>query len=446
MKFDYFQTQTQTQTISQNQIESLRMLALTTPELREFLKKEYMENPMLELSEHSSSAGISPEPVTYRHSLAEYTDPQISPDIPSPETYGIREVILEQLPPDLPDPDRRVVEYLLDELDEKGFCRVDAAAMSQELNRIYGYSHAHSARNILQILEILKECEPVGIFSADLRECLLRQLSRSGRENTTVFRIVSSYYKELMEGKISTLSRTLKISTLEVRKCIEEIAALNPVPLRGFSDGQAEYHEPDVILTRQKDGSWSAFINDDWTENYSVCDYYVRIMQTTEDPDLLAYFEKKLVRAKQILLNIRQRRQTILSVTIRLAEIQNDFLCRTGPLQALTMSRLAEELNIHPSTVSRALKDKWIQYPGGMIAAKKLFSTALESSGSSGAVSSSDVKSRIAAIIDGEDRSRPLSDAAIAALLTEEGIRISRRGVAKYRTELGIRGSFERKD
>ena len=81
-----------------------------------------------------------------------------------------------------------------------------------------------------------------------------------------------------------------------------------------------------------------------------------------------------------------------------------------------------------------------------MIAAKKLFSTALESSGSSGAVSSSDVKSRIAAIIDGEDRSRPLSDAAIAALLTEEGIRISRRGVAKYRTELGIRGSFERKD
>ena len=425
MKFDYFQTQTQTQTISQNQIESLRMLALTTPELREFLKQEYMENPMLELSEHSSSAGISPEPVTYRHSLAEYTDPQITPDIPSPETYGIREVILEQLPPDLPDPDRRVVEYLLDELDEKGFCRVDAAAMSQELNRIYGHSHA---------------------FSADLRECLLRQLSRSGRENTTVFRIVSSYYKELMEGKISTLSRTLKISTLEVRKCIEEIAALNPVPLRGFSDGQAEYHEPDVILTRQKDGSWSAFINDAWTENYSVCDYYVRIMQTTEDPDLLAYFEKKLVRAKQILLNIRQRRQTILSVTIRLAEIQNDFLCRTGPLQALTMSRLAEELNIHPSTVSRALKDKWIQYPGGMIAAKKLFSTALESSGSSGAVSSSDVKSRIAAIIDGEDRSRPLSDAAIAALLTEEGIRISRRGVAKYRTELGIRGSFERKD
>ena len=201
MKFDYFQTQTQTQTISQNQIESLRMLALTTPELREFLKQEYMENPMLELSEHSSSAGISPEPVTYRHSLAEYTDPQISPDIPSPETYGIREVILEQLPPDLPDPDRRVVEYLLDELDEKGFCRVDAAAMSQELNRIYGHSHAHSARNILQILEILKECEPVGIFSADLRECLLRQLSRSGRENTTVFRIVSSYYKELMEGK-----------------------------------------------------------------------------------------------------------------------------------------------------------------------------------------------------------------------------------------------------
>lgn len=444
MKFGYQLTQSQKQTMSQNQIESLRILTLPVPELRDFLKQEFLENPMLEYTPSGRSGAA--ETITYRQEMTEASDNWRTAEIPAPVIFGVREAVRDQIPTGFTSEERDVVEYLIDELDEKGFCTADPEAVSRDLKTLYGEAEAYRKERVEEILQVLRHMEPAGIFSEDLKACLERQMMVRGMGDSAAFQIVHGYLPELFAGKISAISRGLHISTLEVRKAVEQIAELNPCPARGLSGTPAEYHEPDILLSHTGDGGWRAAINDDWTEDYSICDHYLRMMKSAEDEELQAYFEKNLMRARLVIAGIRQRRETLETVCEAIAEVQTEYLCGTGPLRPLTMGQIAEKLGIHTSTVSRALKEKWLQYPGGMIPAKTLFSVGLPSGGAAGNASSDDVKERIRRLIAAEDRTRPLSDAAIASALSGDGVKISRRAVAKYRGELGIPGSFERRD
>lgn len=171
------------------------------------------------------------------------------------------------------------------------------------------------------------------------------------------------------------------------------------------------------------------------------------MLDSTTDPELVAYFEKKLKSIQFIFACIQQRRKTLLAIAREILEEQKDFFNLQCELKPMTMTSLSKKLGIHPSTVSRAIKGKYIQYPGNSILCKDLFSTSVTSASDTGdLLSKSNIKLVIKELIDKENKSTPLSDQTIVKLLKGQDISISRRTVAKYRLELGIGSSAERKE
>lgn len=429
----------QKQILSQSQIQSLEILAMDSMELNRMLHDEYLENPILDYT------GTEPGPVKtqelggddmgtpfYQH--GEDLNEKNDGNIPDQEKDTVRTYILWQLDRSrYSDREWAAVEYMTDCLDDSGFFTTPA----EEVASACGISCGQVSR----CLDDLRQLEPYGIFAQDLKHCLLKQIQVLGLEDTELWTMVDGYLEAVAEGKISEISRGMKLSTVRVRKCISQIGELNPRPLAGFGTETATYIVPDIIL-RKEEGEWHGELNDSWMGNYRVNDYYLRMMRESEEQELVQYFREKLERVKFLMNSIEQRRQTILSIAEYAADRQKLFLEGKGPLVPMTMSDAAEELGIHPSTVSRAVRGKYVQYPGGSVFMKSLFSA---SAAKEEAVTAMGVKQCLKELIEGENREKPYSDKELSEKLGERGIHVSRRSIAKYREEMGIRGSFERR-
>ena len=404
MELNYGMSLEQKQQLSQNQIQSLELLAMDSVELSEFLQDEYLENPLLDYSEeHAMPGGREDIGQTYEQppvleqnydDTAEEEDRRRK-DIPMPETESIKNYILDQLPDGACS--RKLAEFMTDCLDDNGFFTIPTEEVAQK----------------------------TGVPEAEVSWTL-------------------KVLQELADGKISVISRALKLSTAEVRKCIDQIAKLNPRPLGEFGGKRNDYVVPDIIF-RKDDGKWEIELNDGWVEDYHINDYYLKMMKESTDAQLGAYFQKKLERIRFVMNSIAQRRRTILQISEQILNVQEHFLDGTGFLKPMTMTDVAESLGIHTSTVSRAIKGKYIQYPCGTILMKHLFTASVSAAEGSDAVGTMQIKELMKELIRNEDKNKPYSDQKLSSLLKERGIEISRRAVAKYREELGIRGSFDRK-
>lgn len=435
MNLDLHQRPRQGLQLSQTQLQSLELLQLSGIELKQAVKKEYLENPMIEcLNPDGTDDSVS---LSYGKSYREHVDLRCYQEIPAPAAQSIRDFILEQLPQSLKEEDRSLAEYMIGCLEPNGFFTMRLSELREE----YGCS----MECVVRTLRLLKGLEPCGIFSENLRECLLRQYEKKGSGLPLDREILAHHLEQLLQGKISSISRECAVSTSQVRQALERISELEPNPLHLFSEKESEYIEPDILLQNTECG-WELRLNDGWIENYCLNDYYLRMMRKTEDPELRSYFQEKLRHARLLFRNIRQRRSTLLQIGHAVLKRQRAFLCGTGELSALTMTELAEELDIHVSTVSRALKNKYLSCPRGTILLKTLFSSGFRHGEDDAAVSPAAVKEKIRSLIAAEDKQRPLSDQAVLRLLQDSGIALSRRAVAKYRAELGIPGSSERRE
>lgn len=423
----------QKQTLSQAQIQSLEILSMETAALEAFLQKEYLENPMLEHVE----GGISiPAPPAASPEKDGGEDNRQARELPSPETEGLCWYLLSQLP-ETPEVKalRPLLNYLIRCLDDSGFFPMTAAEAARQT--------PWSLEQVEQGLGWLRDLEPWGIFAADLRQCLLKQLEMAGEKGSDLWKVVDCCLEEVAAGKTQVISRKLKMPTSRVHQALRDLSKLNPRPAQGFFTGACQYILPDVVIY-QEDGVLRPELNDSWIENYQISDHYMRMMRQARDPEVVAYFQKKLDRIRFVMNSIAHRRKTILAISQEILTRQLPFFKGNGCLTPMTMGQIAQALHIHTSTVSRAVRGKYIQYPGGTIEMKELFTSAVgnavcEEVGSSG------IKSRIEAWIQAEDPDRPLSDQALVDKMGQENIRISRRTVAKYREELGIPSSQERK-
>lgn len=209
----------------------------------------------------------------------------------------------------------------------------------------------------------------------------------------------------------------------------------------GFGEQKSEYIVPDIIL--RKDEKWEIILNDSWYGKYEISDYYQKMMDETKDEELKAYFLNKAQRARFILKNIEQRRKTLLDLMEKILERQKDYFEGTGSLTPMTMTEIAEQMGVHPSTVSRAVRGKYVQYPQKTVLLKSLFSQGI--SKETDQINATEIKERLRKLIKEENRQKPYSDQKLKELLEEQEISISRRAVAKYREEMGIKGSFDRK-
>lgn len=442
----------QKQTLSVNQVQSLNVLALTNQELEDFLMNEYLENPMLENSNDKENDMIMGMEKIYESGSSfkeQYLDnPEEEErrrnDARAKQEDVIKEYLLSQLQREkYTDRQRKIMDYLIDCLDEKGYFTYSLT----ELASPSGYEETELA----ECLKILKDLEPIGIFSRDLAECLEQQLRAKGEEDEKLFCLLREYLTELMNGQIGVISRKLGISTVQVKEYIHLIGNLNPRPIMSIQREEANYIVPDIIVSRHG-GIWDVSINDSWMGEYKFSSYYMRMMEQSQDPELLVYFKERLDRARFVINCVEQRRRTITRIVETVLNLQEDYFEGKGPLKPMQQEDVANILGIHVSTVSRAIKGKYLQYKKS-VALKALFSTALPATASASAadgskgeiagVSADQIKQKIQQMIETEGK-KPLSDQKLAERLGEEGIQVSRRAVQKYRIQLNIPDSRQR--
>lgn len=428
------------QALSQMQVESLNILAMSMTELKDFLQKEEIENPLLEFS---AERGEEAAPVTYKETERFYNGTERENSREN-ELYeiedsekSIEDLVNMQLHwKKISETDRKIVDFCVQSIEQSGYFLIPVLEIAKRLNV--------PEEQAGKVLSMLKELEPQGIFASGLEECLLIQVQGMDEEEI-LSEMIKHHLQNIAEGKISTISRALKLSSAEVRKMIHVIKGLNPRPLNGIGGDKAQYIVPDVLLSHQ-DGVWNIELNDKWTGNLQSNDYYIHMMETAQDQELKSYFENKLRRARFIINAVEQRRETLTGITREILKRQEPYFLGTGQLKPMTLEEIADALEIHKSTVSRAIRDKYLRAPSGCFLFRSLFTTGISSGDGNGDVSRNAVKAKLKELIAAEDKKKPWSDEQLAGLLQDAGMPISRRTVAKYRMELGIGGAFQRKD
>ncbi len=432
--------QEQRQVLTVRQLQSLEILAFTNQELNAFLTNEYLENPMLEDPQNREEEDLKDleqlyeKGVTYREQYTRWGEEEDNrrEDIRAAAPDELEEFLLGQLDARAYTPTEwELMGYLVKCLDEKGFFSYE----TEEIARAAGVPKDVVCR----CLGVLRKLEPVGIFAKDISECLIRQLERDGCRDELLYRIVREYMEDLLQGHISVISRSLKLSTAKVKEYISRISRLNPRPVMSVAERGVAYVVPDILAEWEK-GAWEVRLNDNWTGECRYNQYYIRMMEEAKDRELLQYFQEKLERARFVTDCVEQRRKTLLSVARIILEYQQEYFLGKGPLKPMSMELIAQMAGIHVSTVSRAVKDKYLQYRKTYLL-RDLFTAAVAAREE---VSVLSVKKEIERMIGQEDKRYPLSDARIAELMKEKGVEISRRTVAKYRGQLGILESRQR--
>lgn len=429
----------QVQTLSGAQIQSLKVLAYTNQELDAFLQTEYLENPLLETSMDRQEETMQSLDRFYEKG-SEYSGEQVREnddeedrrgDVRAKEQGALEQMVMEQLHHGrYSDQEWKLIRYLVCCLDDSGFFPYETA----DLAKASGYD----AEMIDRCLADLKELEPAGIFAKDLSECLVLQLRRAGAEDPKLYEMAEQYLGEILQGHVSRVTRELHISTAKAKEYMQILSMLNPRPL-AVGGRETAYLVPDILVTREGDG-WKAELNDQWMGEYHLNDYYIHMMETAQDQELKEYFAEKLKRARYVLECVEQRRTTILRIVYAILERQEDCFLYGAPLKPMTQEDIAQALQMHSSTVSRAIRGKYLQYRKTVLL-KDLFSATVSQEEGAAAA---DVKERIRALIRNEEKGAPLSDSKLEKLLAAEGIRISRRTVAKYRDQMGIPDSKTR--
>lgn len=329
-----------------------------------------------------------------------------------------------------------IIEYLTENLDENGYCSVEEEVIAKQFHT--------TKKNIQSCLLDLRKLEPEGIFAENLQECLLIQARNSGNNDINLEKIIKYYLQDIASGKFGNITKKLNISTNKVRKYASIISKFNPRPLQGKGKVRNKYIVPDIILEREKE-EWKINLNDNWIENYHLNDFYINMIEATTDTDLREYFRNKLKRARMLFQAIEQRRNTIIKVIKCIADRQEDFFTGRGVLKSMTMEQVASDAGIHVSSVSRAINKKYLQYQGKTVYIKNLFTVGVKQT--DGHMTSVDeIKCILEEVIAAENKTKPYSDSKLVDLFKEKEILVSRRTIAKYREELGIKSSFARKE
>jgi RNA polymerase sigma-54 factor len=421
--------QEQKQILSQYQRESLQILGMDAQELHEFMIREQNENPLLNFAE-----GKSPGLMTRKGTSVAWNG---SLDIPAPSEESVQDFLLSQLRLNDYSPEEvEAFQILTGVVDERGFLKNSP----EELSEIFRIPKPLLDR----CLSVLQNLSPSGVCCLTLEECLLRQLEDRGVYDGVLLRIVQSHLADVGKGGLRRIARALGVDIARITRSVAVLTSLNPNPLNGLRGEMAPYAIPDILLIREN-GFWEVELNDRWFENFEACDYYEKMARETEDDELQNYLREKSQRIRFLNEALERRRNTLLRIGRSLAVHYSDFFLYGVPFSVFTMADLAEEMQMHPSTISRAVKNKYLQHPRGICEIRSLFAQGVSSTDFCVRMSREEVKARLRKLIADEDRRTPGSDECLAQLLAEQGIRISRRTVAKYREELGFSGMHDRR-
>lgn len=417
------------QVMGQQMQLSMQLLQMNVQELDAYLRELSLENPLLE--------EVPPQQVyrpiaSFRRKVDR--DSETEESIPEEKRGTLREYIREQvLSLHVPELMRRELLYLTNEMDERGYLPGDCDELE-----VFGGVKTRCDNAIC----VFQSLEPAGVGARNLPECLVIQLHRMGCEDEVAYSICEKYLDRLAKGQINSISKELGVSEKRVLKAKELIATLSPRPSNGFAENDApEYILPDVELTRT-DGGFELTAADRYLPSYRIDAFYAAM---AEKPGLSEeeneYFSEKLRQASWAVRCVERRRDMLLACAGAIVEAQEDFFSYgVSPIKPYTMTELAEKLGVHVSTVSRAIKGKYISCKFGIY---PLASFCVRES--SGGATAHGVLEELRGLIAGEDPAHPLSDREIAESLQHRGYSVSRRTVAKYREQAGIQPASGRR-
>ena len=331
--------------------------------------------------------------------------------------------------------ERAAGEFIIGNLDADGYLKsitVDEIAQKTSL----------LPETVERALTKIQQFDPVGVGARDLVECLLIQAQHFGTVDPVMETILARHLKELERKDYGTIARALKIPVEEVLECVKAILVLDPHPGRAYGSEEVNYIVPDVYIYRQGD-DYQVTLNDDGMPRLRLSQ---KFLNTHDQAAVKEYIEQKKRHAKWLIQAIQMRQETILRVTRSILKFQRDFF-DFGPtkLRPLTLREVATDVERHESTVSRVTTNKYAHTPHGLFELKYFFRNALSRSDGGDDMASEVVRNRIKVLVEAEDPKKPMSDQEIVAALAREGIEIARRTVQKYRDQLGILNSSQRK-
>ena len=460
----------QTQTLSQQQVlapqlqQSLQILQAPMLELRNLIQQELQTNPTLE--DESSEPTIEDKQREREEFQEEFDrlaklDEEWRDYMAQSSGYSARSAedeerrqfffdslvkeetlqqhLVEQIQSsDLSIEDRKTAELIIGNIDDHGFMQSSPEEISQNTGM--------DLTDIQRVLEVVQTLHPVGVGSRDLRECLLIQLRRLGKDGTLEYRIVDRFLEDLGKRRFPEIARRLSTTVEQVQRAANFIATLDPKPGQIFTPDPNNYVLPDVTVEKIG-GEWQISLNGDQIPHLRISNTYKDIMaQDGNGAEVKDYIRDKIRSGKFLIKSIHQRQQTISNIAHEIVGRQRDFL-EAGPsaLRPMTMVQIADAVGVHETTVSRAISGKYMATPHGVFEMKYFFTPGYQTATGEN-MSNTSVKGAIAELVKGEDSKNPLSDKEIVEILSKRGIPIARRTVAKYRNELNILPSNMRKE
>jgi len=326
--------------------------------------------------------------------------------------------------------DRKTAELIIGNIDDNGFLQSTPEEMA--------LSSGVPNEDFEKMLALIQGFYPPGVGARDLRECLLIQLQREGRESGIEYKIVSEHMEDLGKRRFPEIARRMGISVEEVQEAANNIARLNPRPGQVFAAAPQNYVLPDVTVEKV-DGDYQIILNNEQIPHLRISNTYKDIIaQDNNGSEVKNYIREKIRSGKFLIRSIHQRQQTISNIAHQIVSRQRDFF-EHGPshLKPMTMGEIADAVGVHETTVSRAVSGKYMATPQGIFEMKYFFTPGYQTS-TGESMSNTSVKEAILDLVKSEEGGAPLSDKEIVEILSKRGIPIARRTVAKYRTELNI--------
>lgn len=434
----FSQQQTIKLTMTEELSQAIELLQLSAQQLTLFLEEKALENPLIEITK-SPEYDLS-RPKSSQSAGGDFSEEHLN----LIEQFGdnnsdtIQQFLLSQLNiKQLTNEQEEIFNKLIIRLDENGYLREKPAELANRLQ--------YCSTEIEEVLAILQSMEPAGIGAYDLRQCLLLQIDNKNETTKLAREIVEHYFVEFAEKNWHPITRKLKITLADIQVVFDYVATLNPRPGALFNSEQPLYIVPDVIV-KLSGRSFQIQLVDEHLPRVTFNEQYNRKFSNYTNKELSNYLQQKHHEYNWIMKGLQQRRETLYRVVAQIVKQQEDFFrASSGQLVPMTMKELADELGVHESTISRAVREKYVQTPFGTYPLRSFFTSAIKST-TKGSQSATEVKSSIKKVVAAEDKYKPLSDQKIADCLKKNyGIVISRRTVAKYRSELKIPSSSKRK-
>lgn len=434
--------------------QSLKILQYSSPELQEYIQKEMEANPLIEFESTENLYLDAPhktlEPVDWKeffksvdykdHSNTTYQgDYDLNNENRIHYETSLHEHLFHQVELLAISPsDKKIARFIIENIDDNGYLTISKHEIAMKLN-----INKEAASRLLRLVQTL---EPLGVGARSLRECLLIQLKQMGKLTETMKAVVLEHLGDIAQNRYQIISKKLNIDMDEVVQICNVIKTLEPKPGRGFAKSdQILYITPDIEIKKVSE-TYEVIIRESAAPRLHISDFYRSILENSApDAEESKYLTEKLQTVLNIMKAIEQRKETLRKVVSAIVEHQREFLDNgVLYLKPLTLKKIAEEIEMHESTVSRAISGKYALTPRGTFPLKYFFSTKMNSSEGED-VSTEQIKKILRDLVAAENTQRPLSDEKLCKLLEEKGIEISRRTVAKYRDQLGIPSSSKRR-